>query len=231
MHTRTLAHGYSAAAAWLAASAAIASPITYTITGIATGRFAGHPFSDAAYSISMTADTSNIVNLGGGVYTIVATAARVEFPGIGAVGSFTNRIQFAANQPSSIAGFGDLDQDLAIAFVANPALSGYALATPIGPLSGVGPFNPGAAFPTTAGDFELDSISTASFTAQVTPPCYPNCDHSTTAPILNIADFVCFQSKFAGGDSYANCDGSTQPPVLNISDFVCFQQAFAAGCP
>jgi hypothetical protein len=65
-----------------------------------------------------------------------------------------------------------------------------------------------------------------------TPPvaCYVNCDHSTVAPFLNIADFVCFQQKFAAGDSYANCDASTTPPVLNIADFVCFQQHFAAGC-
>jgi hypothetical protein len=62
------------------------------------------------------------------------------------------------------------------------------------------------------------------------PACYPNCDGSTAAPILNINDFVCFQQRFAAGDSYANCDSSTAPPVLNINDFVCFQQQFAAGC-
>jgi hypothetical protein len=61
--------------------------------------------------------------------------------------------------------------------------------------------------------------------------CYPNCDGSTAPPILNIGDFVCFQSAFAAGSSYANCDHSTAPPVLNIADFVCFQASFAAGCP
>jgi hypothetical protein len=61
--------------------------------------------------------------------------------------------------------------------------------------------------------------------------CYANCDGSTSAPVLNVNDFVCFQTRFAAGDSYANCDGSTAPPVLNVNDFVCFQQAFAAGCP
>jgi uncharacterized membrane protein len=63
------------------------------------------------------------------------------------------------------------------------------------------------------------------------PPCYANCDGSTTAPVLNINDFVCFQSRFAAGDSYANCDGSTTAPVLTINDYVCFQGQFAAGCP
>jgi hypothetical protein len=62
-------------------------------------------------------------------------------------------------------------------------------------------------------------------------PCYANCDGSTTPPILNVADCVCFQSLFAAGNAAANCDGSTTPPILNVADFVCFQQAFAAGCP
>jgi hypothetical protein len=61
--------------------------------------------------------------------------------------------------------------------------------------------------------------------------CYADCDHSTSVPVLNVADFICFMQHFAAADPYANCDGSTQPPVLNIQDFLCFQQRFAAGCP
>ena len=61
--------------------------------------------------------------------------------------------------------------------------------------------------------------------------CYANCDQSTTAPVLNVADFTCFLQKFAAGDAYANCDQSTQPPVLNVADFTCFLQRFAGGCP
>jgi hypothetical protein len=61
--------------------------------------------------------------------------------------------------------------------------------------------------------------------------CYANCDCSTTEPLLNVSDFVCFQTKYAAGDPAANCDGSTIPPILNVSDFICFQQKYAAGCP
>jgi hypothetical protein len=61
-------------------------------------------------------------------------------------------------------------------------------------------------------------------------PCYPNCDGSTTAPCLNVADFGCFLNRFGAGDTYANCDGSTTPPVLNVADFGCFLNAFGAGC-
>jgi uncharacterized membrane protein len=60
--------------------------------------------------------------------------------------------------------------------------------------------------------------------------CYPNCDGSSSGPILAIEDFVCFRSRFAAGESYANCDGSTTPPVLNIQDFICFMNQFVAGC-
>jgi hypothetical protein len=60
--------------------------------------------------------------------------------------------------------------------------------------------------------------------------CYPNCDSSTVAPILNVNDFTCFLNKFSAADPYANCDGSTTPPVLNVNDFTCFLNRFVAGC-
>jgi hypothetical protein len=63
-----------------------------------------------------------------------------------------------------------------------------------------------------------------------TAPCYANCDDSTIEPILNVADFSCFLSRFAAQDPYANCDQSTLEPTLNIADFSCFLQKFAAGC-
>jgi hypothetical protein len=34
-------------------------------------------------------------------------------------------------------------------------------------------------------------------------PCYPNCDASTTPPILNVQDFSCFLNAFASGETYA----------------------------
>jgi hypothetical protein len=73
-----------------------------------------------------------------------------------------------------------------------------------------------------------------------TAACYPNCDESTTPPILNVEDFACFLNRFSYATSlphneqlthYANCDGSTTAPVLNVEDFTCFLNRFAAGCP
>jgi hypothetical protein len=72
-----------------------------------------------------------------------------------------------------------------------------------------------------------------------TSPCYPNCDHSTAPPILNVDDFTCFINNFAAAtalphaqqlEHYSNCDNSTIAPILNVDDFTCFINAFAAGC-
>jgi hypothetical protein len=61
--------------------------------------------------------------------------------------------------------------------------------------------------------------------------CYANCDASTAAPALNVADFTCFLQRYAAGELYANCDLSTAAPLLNVADFTCFLQRYAAGCP
>jgi hypothetical protein len=61
--------------------------------------------------------------------------------------------------------------------------------------------------------------------------CYPNCDGSTASPILNVADFSCFLTRYASGDPYANCDASTAAPILNVADFSCFLTKYASGCP
>lgn len=62
------------------------------------------------------------------------------------------------------------------------------------------------------------------------PECYVNCDGSTTPPIVNINDFICFAERFANGQTYANCDGSTGTPLLTVNDFVCFMSRYATGC-
>jgi hypothetical protein len=84
----------------------------------------------------------------------------------------------------------------------------------------------------TLGLFKAGSPASIQGTAVPVPGgCYANCDGSTTAPVLNVADFTCFLQKFAASDPYANCDGSTTAPVLNVADFTCFLQKYASGCP
>ncbi len=75
--------------------------------------------------------------------------------------------------------------------------------------------------------------SVTSNVAVIAPPgpaCYPNCDGSTTNPLLTANDFQCFLNSYASGASYANCDGSTSVPALTANDFQCFLNAYAVGC-
>ncbi|MFN0132831.1 MAG: GC-type dockerin domain-anchored protein [Phycisphaerales bacterium] len=73
-------------------------------------------------------------------------------------------------------------------------------------------------------------ITTGSAVITRVPLCPTNCDNSTSPPVLNVNDFICFLNKFSTGDVSANCDCSAVPPVLNVNDFVCFSNQFAAGC-
>ncbi len=60
--------------------------------------------------------------------------------------------------------------------------------------------------------------------------CYPNCDGSTSTPLLTANDFQCFLNAYAAGLAYANCDESTSNPLLTANDFQCFLNAYAGGC-
>jgi outer membrane protein assembly factor BamB len=68
------------------------------------------------------------------------------------------------------------------------------------------------------------TIGPAGLTA-FAPPCPVDCNGDGA---LNLADFGCFQTRFAQGDPYADCNGDG---VLNLADFGCFQTRFAQGCP
>ena len=46
--------------------------------------------------------------------------------------------------------------------------------------------------------------------------------------VLNLADFGCFQTRFALGEPYADCNGDG---ILNLADFGCFTTRFSIGCP
>ncbi len=60
----------------------------------------------------------------------------------------------------------------------------------------------------------------------VTPICPADCNADY---LLNVNDFVCFQTSFALGNmNVADCDDDG---VLNVNDYVCFQTTFAIGCP
>jgi agmatine deiminase len=66
--------------------------------------------------------------------------------------------------------------------------------------------------------------SDANFTITAST-CYADCNGDG---VLGLADFGCFQTKFALGDPYADCNGDG---ILGLADFGCFQTKFALGCP
>ncbi len=76
------------------------------------------------------------------------------------------------------------------------------------------------------GNLWISAISEAcAVLLNTSPTCYPDCNGDAA---LNLADFGCFQTKFALQDPYADCNGDGQ---LNLADFGCFQTSFAVGCP
>ncbi len=56
------------------------------------------------------------------------------------------------------------------------------------------------------------------------PPCSADCDRSGS---LDLADFLCFSSKYLAGDPSADCEASG---ALDLFDFLCFTNAFNEGC-
>jgi len=61
--------------------------------------------------------------------------------------------------------------------------------------------------------------------------CYADIDSSTGLGVLDIFDYLVFQSLFLENASLAcDCDTSTGTGICDILDFVCFQTAFARGC-
>jgi hypothetical protein len=66
---------------------------------------------------------------------------------------------------------------------------------------------------------------TEAWMARLPAVCYADCNADGA---LNLADFGCFQTKFALGEPYADCNGDG---AMNLADFGCFQTRFAIGCP
>ncbi len=72
--------------------------------------------------------------------------------------------------------------------------------------------------------FKPVMIALSSPLATPCQPCYADCDGNG---ILDVNDFICFQTFFAINDPYADCDNNL---IFDINDFICFQTFFAIGC-
>ena len=69
-------------------------------------------------------------------------------------------------------------------------------------------------------------------TLSIERSCPADCDQSTESGVLDIFDFLCFQSLFVTNQPEAcDCDTATGAGVCDTFDFLCFQRLFLAGCP
>jgi hypothetical protein len=149
--------------------------ITYTETATASGSLGGVAFNDVLVTLSATADTTNIV-AAPLFFSVTPTTATVTVAGLGSAAFTSKTFDVFDNQTfitggiTGMAGFGDSAEGTLLGD-SNAAFASYALATPIGPLTGSG-FASGtlASFATTGGDFVIAfATSPAIFTATTVP--------------------------------------------------------------
>ena len=167
-------------------------------------------FNAAGNGVAMNDDSP----IGGGLQSAIAPAGAI--PGL-VNGAYYIALSSYDNDPND-ASAQALWLDTPFGTVRTP--DGPGAANPVASWDGAG---------SNSGNYTI-ALTGSCYGAAGGPTCYANCDNSTTVPFLNVNDFICFQTKFAAGDTYANCDNSTTAPVLNVNDFICFQTKFAAGC-
>jgi hypothetical protein len=147
---------------------ATAETITYTETVTTSGNLDGTPFTDALVTLSLTGDTANIANTGGGNYDLKGTLT-INVSGL-ASDALLDQAEVQVYQSVPYAGF--FADSAIVLFTHNSSFASYALATPIGPITGASTGYTGGAYNTVsggafylAGPFNDDHPST--FTASV----------------------------------------------------------------
>ena len=154
-----------------------AVPVTYTFSGVASGRLGTATFTRAAYTITSTADTSQII-AAGSIFSVLDLTTTVFVSGIGTA-TVTVPFYTYDNQTASEAGFyyGTIPVRPG---VVNAALATYGLASVIGPLGGTSPAVSGIGFNTTAGLFDTLPFSISTFQASTGVP-----DQGSTLGLLS----------------------------------------------
>src|SRR5581483_1594766 len=171
----------------LIATTAFCGPITYTFTGTANGTLGLDQIVDAAFTVTVLADTASIVSFGSGVRN-VGTITTIDISGF-PLATFTDVMDVADNQSSEEIVFGDDTTDSALLLRVDPAFAGYDLAASYGPISLHGEDTVSASqfqnIPTDQGLLTL-TASEETFTALSAP------EPASTLLLLSGAGLLCF---------------------------------------
>jgi hypothetical protein len=156
---------------------ASAAPITYTLSGIATGSIGANNFTNAAFTFTGYGDDSDVSLAGPGVFANELMSASIDVSGIG-TGDAVDPFNIFVNQSIPGAGFTDVFTGDVIDFSAAEFAS-YDLASPLGPVDVDETFL--APFDTTAGTVDLSSTTNLEFTATTAIP------EPSSGPLLGMA--------------------------------------------
>jgi hypothetical protein len=128
-------------ALWIAGEPAHASAIIYTEQAVASGSLGSVPFSRTLVTLVFTGDTANVMsslNISGDtVFSNFVGIATVTVSGIGSA-TFTENVgvlNVQLGNGSGVAGFARPGVGPTLLEINDPALSTYALDTPIGPIT------------------------------------------------------------------------------------------------
>jgi hypothetical protein len=154
-----------------------ANPITYTLTAVGSGSLGSEYFTNETFTITSTADTANITESTGyssiSTYIVPDTTSAVSVDGL-ATATFTvpsEEVALSVVGDVAIQAPSQINDTFSVIVLgaATSGLNSYNLNTSIGPLSGSPQINSGIDFSTTAGNFDLTSVTSDTFQAQVVP--------------------------------------------------------------
>jgi uncharacterized protein (TIGR03437 family) len=215
----------------LLAAVGTAAPITFTLTGTGSGVLAGKAFTNAAFSFTVTADTTTVqvpsCCLGDlDTATGSPTSFTIGGPNGGTGTLMDDQVIWTDKQGEvGIAHHNDGD----MIDIKSSTLNGFALATSIGPITGPASFVgscPGVdctAFNTSLGQLTFSSVNTVTFTSTVTT--------APTPTITKVFDQASASTRMTPGEPIQLVGtnfgtGPTDAPTVKIGTETAFFQTF-----
>jgi hypothetical protein len=150
-------------AAFLPFSIASAAQMTFVITGTASGTISSNSFSDVTYTVTATADTSDIPAPTAGLITFTPATLTITNSASSQSVTVANTYLYD-NQNTDVVGFGVAEDDVQFS---DPSFASYNMKTSTGPFFESS--DPSIAdwvdMPTSRGDLTVTSMTDLTFTA------------------------------------------------------------------